>query len=134
MMRFKSSLLDFLGDDGDEAFIKRIQEKWSPERLEPLAEEDPSSMDTLGSLIDKLTTVNLKMWHNQEVLYAIRRMNTFEFQEKYAGDLDELHKTIKRCCDLNVQRAKLMDAIDKHISEIVSGKRNAEVFEQHKTY
>ena len=29
-------------------------------------------MDTLGTLIDKLTTVDLKMWNNQELLYEIQ--------------------------------------------------------------
>ena len=28
--------------------------------------------DTLGSLIDKMITVDLKMWNNQELLYKIR--------------------------------------------------------------
>ena len=27
--------------------------------------------DTLGTIIDKLTTVDLKMWNNQELLYEI---------------------------------------------------------------
>ena len=34
--------------------------------------------DTLGSLIDKLTTVDLKMWNNQELIYDIRRMTLQE--------------------------------------------------------
>lgn len=91
-------------------------------------------MDTLGSLIDKLITVDLKMWHNQEVLYAIRRMNLEQFIDAHGGDMSGLHQTIKRCCDLNVQRASLMDAIDKHFAKVVNGEAEAAVREQHKTY
>jgi len=36
--------------------------------------------DTLGSLVDKLTTVDLKMWNNQELLYEIRRMSFDEYK------------------------------------------------------
>lgn len=96
--------------------------------------ENPNDMDTLGSLIDKLITVDLKMWHNQEKLYAIRRMELDEFEARYEGKLDELHETVKRCCDLNVQRSSLMDAIDKLVADVVSGDREAEVRPQHKTY
>jgi hypothetical protein len=91
-------------------------------------------MDTVGSLIDKLITVNLKMWHNQEQLYAIRRMTPEEFINRYGDKLDELHCVIQRCCDLNVQRASLTDAIDQLVSDIVSGQKQAQVRPQHKTY
>jgi hypothetical protein len=73
-------------------------------------------MDTLGSLVDKLGVVNLKMWHNQELLYEIRRLSFEEFQEKHTADEDkqrELYECLKRCCDLNYQRNVLIDEIDK---------------------
>ena len=38
--------------------------------------------DTLGSIIDKLCTADLKMWNNQEILYKIRRMTFDEFKEE----------------------------------------------------
>ena len=46
--------------------------------------------DTVGSLIDKLFTVDSKMWNNQEILYEIRR-NDFEwfgdtYDYVYRGD------------------------------------------------
>ena len=31
--------------------------------------------DSLGNVIDKLVTVDMKMWDNQEVLYEIRKMS-----------------------------------------------------------
>lgn len=95
--------------------------------------EDPKIMDTIGSLIDKLITVDLKMWHNQEALYAIRRMSTEEFQAKHGSDLDNLHTIIKRCCDLNVQRSKLVDAIDAKIDTSIR-LGGAPAMPQHKTY
>lgn len=103
-------------------------------RLSLATNEGPTSMDTLGTLIDKLVTVDMKMWHNQEALYAIRRMTEEEFLARYGNALDELHGVIRRCCDLNVQRASLMDAIDQHLAAIVHGTREADVRLQHKTY
>ena len=96
--------------------------------------EDRTDMDTLGTLIDKLITVDLKMWHNQESLYTIRRMSLDDFKSEYGNNLDELHETIKRCCDLNVQRSKIMDAIDEHFAKVLRGEADAEPMRQHKTY
>lgn len=71
------------------------------------------------------------MWHNQERLYEIRRMDLDEFIQRYDGKLKELHAIIKRCCDLNVQRAELMDEIDKFMASVTG---RSVVREQHKTY
>lgn len=91
-------------------------------------------MDTLGSLVDKLVTVDLKMWHNQERLYAIRRMSLDEFKTQYEGQIGEIHALVRRCCDLNVQRAALIDEIDRLFSDVVAGRKAAETKPQHKTY
>ena len=45
-------------------------------------------MDTIGSAIDKLITVDLKMWNNQELLYEIRRMTFEEYKAKYFDSED----------------------------------------------
>lgn len=118
-IRIRAGIIAQIGDD---------------HRLNPEEKDDPNAMDTLGTLIDKLITVDMKMWWNQEQLYAIRRMSASDFTERYEGSLDELHGVIKRCCDLNVQRSRLMDAIDVHFSEVVSGDREAHVNSQNKTY
>ena len=100
--------------------------------------------DTLGSIIDKLCTADLKMWNNQEVLYEIRRMTFDEFKEKY-WEKEEgaslLWECLKRCCDLNVQRNVLIDEIDEKIVEIIrDGLRGENLDEgkhiqrKHKTY
>lgn len=78
--------------------------------------------DTLGSLVDKLTTIDLKMWNNQEMLYEIRRMTFEEYRAKYF-DTEEgaqkLWECLKKACDLNVQRNQLIDEVDEKVIEII---------------
>lgn len=78
--------------------------------------------DTLGGLIDKLVTADLKMWNNQELLYAIRRMNFDEFKKIYLEDekgAENLWACLKKVCDLNVQRSSLIDEVDVKIMEMI---------------
>ena len=100
--------------------------------------------DTLGSLVDKLTTIDLKMWNNQEMLYEIRRMTFEEYKAKYF-DTEEgaqkLWECLKKACDLNVQRNQLIDEVDEKVvvlfkdavsgSDLDSGKF---IQRKHKTY
>jgi len=100
--------------------------------------------DTLGSIIDKLTTADLKMWQNQELLYEIRRMTFDEYKAKYFNDEDgakKLWDCLKKACDLNVQRNVLIDEIDGKIIEMIDAKLNGEnlddgkfIQRKHKTY
>jgi len=100
--------------------------------------------DTLGSLIDKLCTVDLKMWNNQEILYEIRRMTFDEYKEKYFSSKDgaeELWVCLKKVCDLNVQRNHLIDEVDEKVVEIVKAATSGEELDngkfiqrKHKTY
>lgn len=99
--------------------------------------------DTLGSLIDKLITADLKMWNSQEVLYEIRRMSFDEFKEKYWNEegVEKIWKILKKACDLNVQRNQLIDEVDEKVVEIVgdatSGKdldSGKHIQRKHKTY
>jgi len=115
----------------------KFQEVFSGSTLDYLPEEARrNKMDTFGNLIDKLITVNLKMWHNQEDLYIIRRMTPEQFTEKYGKDLTTLHKIIDRCCTLNVQRANLMDEIDKFLANAIEHRKSYKdlVREQCKMY
>ncbi len=78
--------------------------------------------DTLGNVIDKLTTVDLKMWNNQELLYKIRRMTFDEFKLKYFNSEEGsklLWQILKKACDLNVQRNQLINEIDEKIIEMI---------------
>jgi len=100
--------------------------------------------DTLGGLIDKMITIDLKMWDNQELLYEIRRMTFEEYKEKYfhAEDgAEKLFEILKKCCDLNVQRNQLIDEVDEKVIEIIGSAVSGEdldsgkyVQRKHKTY
>jgi hypothetical protein len=100
--------------------------------------------DTLGGLIDKLITIDMKMWNNQEFLYEVRRLSFDEFQKKYTETEKkriDLFSSVKKCCDLNMQRNQLIDEIDEKIIDIVktalSGKNIDDgkfIQRKHKTY
>jgi len=95
--------------------------------------------DTIGSLVDKLCTVDLKMWNNQEILYEIRRLTFEEFQEKYLvreEDQRVFYECIQKCCDLNYQRNQLIDEIDKTVVKALKGEIKPDDLVQlkHKTY
>ena len=95
--------------------------------------------DTFGSLVDKLCTVDMKMWNNQEILYEIRRMSFNEFQGKYLTSEEmqrKFYDTIHKCCDLNYQRNVLIDEIDQLMVKVVKGEIKVDDLVQlkHKTY
>jgi hypothetical protein len=101
-------------------------------------------MDTLGNVIDKLITVDMKMWDNQELLYEIRRMTFDEFKEKYNSSEEgciKLWEILKKACDLNVQRNQLINEVDEKIIEMFNALKNNEDLDNgrflqrsHKTY
>lgn len=81
--------------------------------------------DTLGGIIDKLITIDMKMWDNQELLYEIRRMTFDEYKEKFFNNEDgskKLWDILKRACDLNVQRNQLINEVDIKIIEMITSK------------
>lgn len=100
--------------------------------------------DTLGGIIDKLFTIDSKMWVNQDLIYKIRRMTFDEYKEKYFNSENgakELWDTLKKGCDLNNQRNQLIDEIDEKIVEMIktynSGKELDDgifIQRKHKTY
>ena len=85
--------------------------------------------DTLGGLIDKLFTVDMKMWTNQELLYEIRRMKSAEeFKARYQSDdgMEALWRCLQKVCDLNVQRNQIIDEVDEKVVEIVEASLKGE--------
>lgn len=100
--------------------------------------------DTLGGLIDKLITIDMKMWTNQEFLYEVRRLSFEEFKAKFVTTEEQqkdLFESVKKCCDLNYQRNVLIDEIDEKVIEIVETSNNGEELDagkfiqrKHKTY
>jgi hypothetical protein len=85
-------------------------------------------MESVGSLVDRLSITNRKMWNVQDILYEIRRMSFEQFKEKYSTEkgLEELYKIFKDACELNYQRNVLSSDIDtlviKIIKEALAGK------------
>jgi hypothetical protein len=100
--------------------------------------------DTLGNLVDKLCTVDMKMWNNQELLYEIRRMSFDEYKLKYFDSEDgakKLWEVLKKACDLNVQRNQLINEIDSKLIEMMKALQTGEELDNgkflqrsHKTY
>jgi len=100
--------------------------------------------DTLGNIVDKLITIDMKMWDNQEILYEIRKMTFEEYKNKYFDSEDgskKLWEILKKACDLNVQRNQLINEVDLKIIELIEAKFNGEnldnskfIKSSHKTY
>jgi hypothetical protein len=101
-------------------------------------------MDSLGNVIDKLVTVDMKMWDNQEVLYEIRKMSFEEYKEMYFNDesgAEKLWSILKKATDLNVQRNQLINEVDEKIIQMFEAFKNGEDLDNgrflqrsHKTY
>jgi hypothetical protein len=123
--------------------LKMVDGKWNTlwdilgdEWFNYSEKDSPTMADSIGSLSDKLATVNFKMAYNQEILYKTRRQTQEEFCKTWENDLSKLHEVLKRCTDLNVQRSRLVDEIDRKLAAIVKGDINPDdlVNNQHKTY
>ena len=83
--------------------------------------------DTVGGIIDKLFTVDMKLWNNQEFIYKIRRMTFEQFQEEYLSSNEKINTlwiSLQKVCDLNIQRNQLIDEIDLKIIEMLSASKN----------
>ncbi len=94
-------------------------------------------MDTLGGLIDKLITVDMKMWYAQEDFYKIRGMTFEEFFETYSGKdgMRKLWKQFQKGIDLNLQRNALIDEIDELLLKLTDAEDDGRVVQRkHKTY
>lgn len=101
-------------------------------------------MDSFGNVIDKLVTVDMKMWHNQELLYEIRKMSFEEYKQKYFTNEDGaklLWETLKKATDLNVQRNQLINEVDEKLIEMFLAFKKGENLDNgrflqrsHKTY
>jgi hypothetical protein len=78
--------------------------------------------DTLGSLVDKLITVDMKLWNNQELLHDVQRMSGGEeFEAKYTDptNLRTLYDMLMKIVNLNLQRNNLVDEIDETLYQAI---------------
>lgn len=95
-----------------------------------MTEKGVDAVDTLGSLVDKLATVNNKLFVTQELIYDIRRMTFSEFIDRFAGKtgLREIYDCLHRLSDLNVQRTALVNEVDATaIALVKAGVRGEEL-------
>ncbi len=100
--------------------------------------------DTLGGLIDKLITIDMKMWTNQEFIFEVRRMTFQEFCQKFTMNTEQkksLYDSVKKVCDLNNQRNALIDEIDEKVVKMIESANKGEELDagkfiqrKHKTY
>lgn len=98
--------------------------------------------ETPGSLVDKLITVDMKMWVNQEFLYEVRKMDFSDFVEMYCRTDEQrrlLFDRLVKCCDLNVQRNRLIFELDEKLIDFGKAIREGQDLDRfranpHKTY
>ena len=78
--------------------------------------------DTIGTLLDKLCTVDFKLWDSQSQVYEIRRMSYEEFKAKYFDDEEgfkAFYTALNKATDLNYQRNMLIYEIDTEIGRLL---------------
>lgn len=99
--------------------------------------------DTVGSVIDKLITVDTKLWNKQDELYAIRKMTFEQFLEEFStkDKMEKLYNVFKAATDLNVQRSHLVREIDTLIVQMIQNAISGDdlddgknIQDQHKNY
>jgi len=99
-------------------------------------------MDTIGGLIDKLITVDMKTWYAQEDFYKIRKMSYDEFRNIYFNEkgMKELWEQFQTGIDLNLQRNVIIDELDQTLHEMMKAVKEGKQVEgkfiqkKHKTY
>lgn len=79
-------------------------------------------METIGSLIDKLTIVNLKLWHQEEMAHDPQADDTTVANAKRKID------------GLNLQRNALIQEIDELLRDVIENKKKVPVVPQYKDY
>ena len=72
--------------------------------------EHPTVTLTLGSLVDKLAIVNIKLWHVQEDVYRYSKMSSAEYEGLAS---DESHTTWQKLAQLNLERSGLIRELDE---------------------
>jgi len=78
--------------------------------------------ETVGSLVDKITIMNLKLWHLED--------------EARRTDVDDSHiAAVKRKIDVaNLQRNDLIEELDTLVADFLTGEKVPKVYKQLKMY
>ena len=72
--------------------------------------------ESLGSLIDALITTSMKLWHTQDKVYQYDKMAPGVFASQPP---EEVQQVIHRLSSLNLERNRLMSAIDSCLNAAV---------------
>ena len=82
-----------------------------------------SYKEGLGSMVDKLTILNLKIWHNEEICYDP------------SSNIQQIGEAKLKINSLNTQRTAMVEAIDELFIGCISGKTELPPLSpQHKKY
>jgi len=78
--------------------------------------------ETVGSLVDKISIMNLKLWHLED--------------EARRTDVDDSHiAAVKRKIDVaNLQRNDLIEELDALLADFLSGEKAPKIYKQLKMY
>jgi len=79
-------------------------------------------METLGNLVDKLSIVNIKIYHQEDIAHTP------------GTPLEEVGKAKLIINDLNNQRQQLIEEIDNLMQDMLKRKKQPRIFRQHKDY
>lgn len=79
-------------------------------------------METPGSLVDKLSIVNLKIYHQEDIAHNPET------------PLKEVGRAKLIINDLNNQRTALIEEIDTLMIDLMASRTKLKVFKQHKDY
>jgi hypothetical protein len=74
-------------------------------------------VETLGGLVDQLTTVSMKLWHEQDKVMQYAQETLEQFRQH---PMEELHGNYKKVNELNLLRNRLMTEIDRCFARGVS--------------
>lgn len=77
-------------------------------------------METIGNLVDKLTVVNLKIWHYEDI-------------KRDSKDDALIAKACKATNILNSQRNDLIQEIDEIVNELITSGRPQKLYQQGNT-
>jgi len=78
-------------------------------KVYPKREEPPAPEGSLAHLIDYLAEINAALWATQEEVARIREIPP-----------EKKDEVVERCFDLNMERSRTVDAINRAFAKVVS--------------
>jgi hypothetical protein len=72
--------------------------------------------ESFGTLVDKLVTLDFKVWHLQDWVYRCVRMSKEEFE---AQGYEAIHEQVRKLAALNNERNRAMAEIDTALDQAI---------------